>query len=574
MMSVRAIRDTESSVSLVERLLAAGLISEDQLQIALREQRSHGEALGQTLVRLGILSEGVLRDTLGELLGEGSIDLCAMVPDRDALAMVPKKVARSNSMVPIGFDPSARLLTLAVTDSAAVVAVDEISAILDSGIDIATTVASAADIKAAIRKFYESELSIPGILQEIDAAESNVLNDAHGNKAYSHPLNRLIDAIFADAVKHGAAVVHFEPESGFLRVRYRIDGVLRQMISLHRGYWHGMALRLRSLAGMKTTEVDSSFEGRFWLQHGTRLFDFRIACEATTYGESIVARIVENDRDIVPLENLGFESKALTSLRVMIARPEGLILVAGPPDSGKATTVYSMLSYRRDESVSIMTVEDPAKYRMTMIRQASLGRDKRRSYVNGIQSMMRQDADVMMVGDLGDKDTVDMVFRAALTGRQVVATLQASSALAALTRLLVSGVNPGLMAGNIIGIVSQRLVRKLCSNCRQPYVPEKVERQLLGINVPKTLQLYREGACEACNFLGYQGRIGIFEVLKIDEELDEMIGRGATRSELGRYLLEAGYNDLAEDAIRHVLAGVTSLSEVSRIVDLTARLSG
>jgi type II secretory ATPase GspE/PulE/Tfp pilus assembly ATPase PilB-like protein len=186
--------------------------------------------------------------------------------------------------------------------------------------------------------------------------------------------------------------------------------------------------------------------------------------------------------------------------------------------------------------------------------------------------MIRQDADVMLVGELGDQDTADLVFRAALTGRQVVATLQASSAIAALTRLLGSGVKPEIMAGNIIGIVSQRLIRKLCSNCRQPYVPEKVERQLLGVNTPKALRLYREGACTECNFLGYKGRIGIFEVLRIDEELDEMIARAAPRRDITRYAIEAGFKGLAEDAIRHVLVGVTSLSEASRVVDLTARL--
>lgn len=572
MTSVRAIRDTKPGVSLVERLLAAGLISEDQLQLALREKRKQDEPLGQTLVRLGMISEGVLRDTLGELLGEGAIDLRAVVPDRDALVMVPKEVAHRHSIVPIGFDENARLLTLAVTDSFAVVAIDEISAILDSGIDIATMVSSDVDIKFAIRKFYEYELSIPGILREIDTDETDVLKNTVENEAYSHPLNRLIDAILVDAVEHDASVVHFEPEYGFLRVRYRIDGVLRQTMALHRDYWPGMAVCLRSMARLKTADNAPALEGRFSSQLGTRLFEFRIACQATTRGESIVARIQQHDRDIVPLENLGLESEALTSLRLMIARPEGLIIVAGAPASGKATTLYSMLSYRSDESVSIMTLEDEVKYRMSMIRQAALGQGERYSCAKGIQSMMRQDADVILVGELGDKDTADMVFRAALTGRQVFTTVQASSALAALTRLMGSGVNPEIMAGNIIGIVSQRLVRKLCSNCRQPYAPEKFERQLVGAKAPKAMRLYREGACEKCNFLGYKGRIGIFEVLRIDDELDELIASAASRREITRFVLEAGFRDLADDAIRHVLAGVTSLSEASRVVDLTARL--
>lgn len=570
--TVRKLQTTEPSLPLGERLIEAGLITEDQLQVALTEQTRHDEPLGRILVNLGLISEGMLRDTLGESLGHDAIDLSTVIPDPDALQMVPKNIARRYSMLPINFDKNEKILTLAMADTFNVVAMDQVSALLGSGVGIETLVAGEAEIEAAIEQFYEFELSIQGILREIDTGEVDQLSVAVETEEYNHPLVRLVDAILADAVKRDASDIHLEPEAGFLRVRYRIDGVLRQVMALHRSYWPGMVVRLKVMAKMNIAETRAPQDGRISLTLAGRPIDFRVACQQTTHGENFVLRVLDRRKGILPLEKLNLVKETLMSLKVMMARPEGIILVTGPTGSGKTTTLYSMLNHRNEESVNIMTLEDPVEYPMSMIRQTSLNEAAKLDFANGIRSMMRQDPDIILVGEIRDEETAEMAFRAAMTGHQVFSTLHTNSALGAIPRLLDIGVKPHILAGNIIGIVAQRLVRRLCRHCKQAYAPDETERQLLGIEGNKPILLYKEGGCDACNLLGFKGRVAVIEVLKLTKGLDEMIAQNATRKELHAAAAESGFCELAEDGVRHVLAGTTCLSEISRVVDLTSRV--
>ena len=302
--SVRAIRHAKSSKPLVERLIATGLISDGQLQRALRAKRTDEESLATVLVRLGMISESVLRDTLQDLTGDSLIDLRASLPDRRALALVPKDIALHHRILPIDFDENTRLLTLAVSDDSDVAAIAEIAALVDGRIGLDTCVVSEADVKYAISKFYKHDLTIPGILREIDSNEADILNARCEDGAYSHPLNRLVDAILADAISRAASCVHFEPEYGFLRVRYRTDGVLRQAMALNRDYWPGIAARLISMSGIDDGEDMLASAGRLTVPFGTRRYGLRILCQETTYGKRLVVRIFELDRQIVPLERL------------------------------------------------------------------------------------------------------------------------------------------------------------------------------------------------------------------------------------------------------------------------------
>ncbi len=570
--TVRKLTPEDPGLPLGERLIEAGLITEDQLQVALKEQSRKDEPLGRILVKLGLISEGMLRDTLGESLGHESVDLSTVIPDPDALQMVPKNIARRYNMLPINFDKNSKVLTLAMADTYNVVAMDQVGALLGAGVAITALVAGEAEIEAAIEQFYEFELSLQGILHEIDTGEAEQLSIGVENEEYNHPLIRLVDAILADAVKRDASDIHLEPEAGFLRVRYRIDGVLRQVMALHNSYWPGMVVRLKVMAKMNIAETRAPQDGRISLTLAGRPIDFRVACQQTTHGENFVLRVLDRSKGIVPLEKLNLVRETLTSLQVMMARPEGIILVTGPTGSGKTTTLYSMLNWRNDETVNIMTLEDPVEYPMAMIRQTSINEAAKLDFANGIRSMMRQDPDVILVGEIRDEDTAEMAFRAAMTGHQVYSTLHTNSALGVIPRLLDIGVKPQIMAGNIIGIVAQRLVRRLCRHCKQAHAPDDTEKKLLAITSSKPVLLYRENGCEACNFTGFRGRVAVMEVLKINERLDELIASGATRRELHEAAVEAGLRDLAEDAARHVLAGTTSVGEVSRVVDLTSRV--
>jgi len=570
--TVRKLQTAEPSIPLGERLIQAGLITEDQLQVALTEQARHDEPLGRILVRLGLISEGMLRDILGESLGHESVDLSTVVPDPDALQMMPKNIARRYHMLPINFDKNNKVLTLAMADTFNVVALDQTAALIGNDVGIETLVAGEAEIEAAIDQFYQFELSIQGILHEIDTGEVDQLNLAIENEEYSHPLIRLVDALLADAVKRDTSDIHLEPEAGFLRVRYRIDGVMRQVMALHRSYWPGMVVRLKVMAKMNIAETRAPQDGRISLRLAGREIDFRVACQQTTHGENFVLRVLDRQKGILPLEKLNLANDSLRTIQVMMARPEGIILVTGPTGSGKTTTLYSMLNYRNDESVNIMTLEDPVEYPMEMIRQTSLNEAAKLDFANGIRSMMRQDPDIILVGEIRDEETAEMAFRAAMTGHQVFSTLHTNSALGAMPRLIDIGVKPQIMAGNIIGVVAQRLVRRLCRHCKQAYAPDATELGLLGVDSSKPVLLYKESGCETCNLTGFKGRVAVVEVLKISAEMDELIARSATRKELLAAAEDSGFRDLSEDAIRHVIAGTTSLAEISRVVDLTTRV--
>jgi len=304
-----------------------------------------------------------------------------------------------------------------------------------------------------------------------------------------------------------------------------------------------------------------------------RPLDFRVAAQPTIYGENIVLRILDRLRSLVAIDNLGLPEDSLSLLKLMIARPEGIILVTGPTGSGKTTTLYSILNYVNSEGVNIMTLEDPVEYPMAMIRQTNVNEAAKMDFANGIRSMMRQDPDIILVGEIRDQDTAEMAFRAAMTGHQVYSTLHTNSAIGAIPRLLDIGVLPDIMAGNIIGVIAQRLVRKLCPHCKQAYQPDEFELRLLGVK-PEEQQapLYQAVGCEKCDLQGYKGRIAIQELLKMDVELDELIGRRASTREIRQAALAKGFRPLADDAARRVLQGITSLDEISRVVDLTDRV--
>ncbi|MFA9218349.1 MAG: GspE/PulE family protein, partial [Sphingomonadaceae bacterium] len=313
----------------------------------------------------------------------------------------------------------------------------------------------------------------------------------------------------------------------------------------------------------------------FTIKLHMRQIDFRASAQPTQHGENFVLRVLDRQKGIVPLDGLGLGETELNLLKLMIARPDGVILVTGPTGSGKTTTLYSILNHINTESVNIMTLEDPIEYPMNMIRQTSVNESAKMGFAEGIRSMMRQDPDIILVGEIRDKETAEMAFSAAMTGHQVYSTLHTNSAIGSVSRLLDIGIVPDIMAGNIIGIVAQRLVRRLCPHCREAFTADELERRLLGLpaedDTPRTI--YRAVGCDRCAHQGYKGRIAIIELLKMTAALDELVARRASSRELKNAAQAGGFHSLVDDGVRRVLEGVTTLEEVSRVVDLTDRLS-
>ena len=552
-----------------ETLIARGVLKEDQLRIALMEQKSRGQPLGKVLVSLGFLTEGTLREVLAENLGHRQIDLARLVPSPHALALVPREIAKRLTVFPVSADDAQRTLTVATPNPNDVVALDQLHALLRAQWRVAAVMAAEGDVSSAIDAHYGHELSIDGILHEIETGEVDASSLERGEREYSGPIVRLVDSILADAVQRRASDIHFEPEQGFVRIRYRIDGVMRQVRALHAKYWQAMLVRLKIVSGMNIAESRAPQDGRIGLILNGRPIDFRAASQPTLHGENVVLRVLDRARGLVPLEQMGLTPDQLEAVETMIARPEGIILVTGPTGSGKTTTLYSLLTRISDERVNVMTLEDPVEYPLPMIRQTNLAAGVKIEFASGIRSLMRQDPDVIMVGEIRDADTATMALRAAMTGHQVYSTLHTNSAFGAIPRLTDLGLAPDLMAGNLIGVVGQRLARRLCSHCKAPYPIDEAVASMLGLDPGRQPVLYRAVGCPRCEHQGYSGRLALLEILRFDDDLDDLLAHRASLRDMQVAARAKGFRSLADDAIRRVVEGVTSIDEAARVVDLT-----
>ncbi len=564
--------EQRKKLRLGELLVQQGLITKDQLAIVLAEQRNSNVPIGRLLVRLGFVTETAIRDIMARTVGQESIDLAQVVADPEALSLVPEEFARRNHLLPIAFDPTDHVLTIATTEIFNVVALDQLRAMLGPQVELKTQLAAEAQLGDYIDQFYGHELSVDGILTEIETGEIDYDSLQAGGDEYTQPMVRLVNAILVDAVKRGASDIHFEPEYAFLRIRYRIDGVLETVRSLHKTYMPGITVRLKVVSEMNIAETRAPQDGRMSLTLNGRPVDFRVSTQPIIYGENIVLRVLDREKSIVNLDRMNLSNETMHKLEVMLARPEGILVVTGPTGSGKTTTLYSLLAQVNDETVNIMTLEDPVEYPLTLMRQTSVNEVARMDFANGIRSIMRQDPDIILVGEVRDKETAEMAFRAAMTGHQVFTTLHTNSALGAFPRLLDIGIQPDIMAGNIIGIIAQRLVRMLCSHCKEAYAPSQEERMLLGNAADSVSFLYRPVGCKSCGNKGYRGRTPIMELLVMDGDIDELVARRATAKELRAEAVLKGFRSLAEEGITRALDGITSLAEVARTVDLTGRL--
>ena len=550
-----------------ERLVREGYINHDQLNIALTEHKRTKQKLGETLVALGFISVEVIREVVGAYVGYSSMSLRDVVPDPKAIALVSETFAHNYTVMPISLSES--VLKVGMANPGDIILLDKLKRHvqrMDFRIEPVLVVEN--EIQNAIDRYYGYELSIEGILRELETGQAD-FSSINASNEYSQPMVRLVDNLLTDAVKRTASDIHFEPEEDYIRIRYRIDGVLQQIRLLHKMFWSGLVVRLKVLSELDLTEQRIPQDGRMTLIVQGRRIDFRVSSLPGTHGENFVLRILDREKGIVPLDDLGLAQKAYDDLKLMIARPTGILLVTGPTGSGKTTTLYSILNELNDVGVNIMTLEDPVEYPMSMIRQTPVNEEVGMDFAAGIRALLRQDPDIILIGEIRDGETADMALRAAMTGHQVFATLHTNSAIGAIPRLLDIGVSPSIMSGNIIGIVAQRLVRKLCKHCKQPYQAEDIEKRLLNAPVDQPLDLYRAGGCKVCNDTGYKGRLALLETLRFNSEMDDLLLRGASQAEILDVAYSNGFINMAQAGLNWVLVGETTLDEISRVVDLT-----
>ena len=546
-----------------ERLVQTGAITPDQLQIALHEQRQSGAMLGATLVTLGFLDEAVLAEVLAARTGLAPIDLKKTILDPALLKRLPKAAAERCRALPLRLDGDR--LEVAMADPYDVTAMDEIRRHFPRRIELSPRVASAADINDAIDRYYGFAVSLDAILKEMETGQSV----ENSSETYQHPVVRLVNQLLFEAVKRGASDVHLEPESAFVRVRYRIDGQLHQTRALHRDYWPALSHRLKIMAGMNIAETRSIQDGRFQLQIGGSDVDFRVAIMPTVWGETIAVRILDHRRALVPLESLGFNAANIAALEKIMERPQGVTLVTGPTGSGKTTTLYSVLRRLSSVAVHIASLEEPVEFQLGLIRQTAVQEAQGLSFAAGVRGVLRMDPDIIFIGEVRDGDTAQMALRAAMTGHQVFSTLHCNDVLGAVPRLLDLGLNPRIVAGNITGLIAQRLVRKLCPHCKRQRKATAEEARLLRCDPMRPPTVAAAAGCDACHRTGTHGRTVIAEILPVTPELDDMIAADAGRRALLQEARRQGFHTMQEDGIARVLAGEIAIADLRRAVDMT-----
>lgn len=552
-----------------ERMVQKGLITDDQLNVALQEKKISGKMLGEILVELGFINEDALTLFLAEASGVSVFDPRGTIVDGEALALLEKDIALKHKILPVSIDEHSAQVAMA--DPYDVVALDTLRRYLPKGIHIKPLVTTAAILSDAIDAAYGYASSINDILRELEEdKEQKDVTALKENEIFSHPIVRLVNALVIEAVKIGASDLHFEPEENFVRLRYRLDGVLFTAQILHKQHWSAISQRIKIMSEMNIADKLTPQDGRFHLNIGGREADFRVSSLPTVHGENIVLRVLDKSASLMPLGALGFSQENMDKIKLATSKPEGIIIVTGPTGSGKTTSLYSMLNEINDVEVNIQTLEDPVEYTLPMIRQTHV-REGILDFADGIKALLRQDPDIIFVGEVRDKTTAEMALKAAMTGHQVFTSLHTNDSFGALPRLFDLGMKPGMVAGAIIAVFAQRLARRLCNSCKIEYTPDAEEMEILGLDPqgekPRIFKA-RQGGCDACSGAGYKGRVAVVEILLFDEELDEIVARGESKAELKTAAVKKGFKSMKDDGILKILEGVTSLEALARVVDL------
>ncbi len=543
-----------------ERLVAAGHLSRSQLDVALREQRRTGELLGKVLVDLGFVAEEVVESVFADEAGSRRVRLEFIEIDPGAVARLPEELARRHHLIPIAIRGHA--LQVAMADTFDVVAVDAVERA--TGLEVEVVGASRQEIDQAIDRSYQRHTaSLEQITEEVLAHLDDDAEAVEGGR--DTPLIRLVDQLLRDAIDERATDIHIEPEERVVRVRLRLDGMLRQTAVLPARLARALVARLKILADLNIAETRAPQDGRIGIEVGDREVDLRLSTLPTIHGENVVIRILDQSGMVLSMEELGLSPDHLALFNALIARPNGVLLVTGPTGSGKTTTLYTALSALNSMERSIFTLEDPVEYRLPIIRQTQVNPAAGMSFAAGLRALLRQDPDVILVGEMRDHETAELAVRAALTGHLVFSSLHTNNAAGALPRMIDMGIAPYLVASSVNAVIAQRLVRKICTRCTEPVTYSEEELTRLDMVEAAGLPFFRGAGCDACHQSGYRGRAAIFELLVVDDTIRDMVHKQASSAEIHAAAVAAGMAPCRQDGIQKAMVGVTTLEEVARV---------
>ena len=552
-------------------LLAKGLIQPEQLECALDEQKrsGHQKLLGEVLVEMRLCTEDQITESLAQAYGVPYARVSPKIADPKAISVLPKEFLEKHQVLPLYLVEG--ILTVAVPEPANVFLLEEVERI--GGYPVQVVAATARDIRSTLQAYLPNDkvFVIDDIIEEVRPEEFTLIEAPVQDitnlevAAGDSPVIKLVNYVIYNAVKDSASDVHIEPGEGVLRIRYRIDGRLTEKLRPPFQMHAAVASRIKIMAGLDISERRLPQDGGIHVMMEKRPIDLRVSTMPGKSGEKVVIRIIDNDKASVNLEKLGFGYDTLKAWRKLINLPNGILLVTGPTGSGKSTTLYAVLQELNRTDVNICTVEDPIEYALGGVNQFQVNEKAGFTFATALRALLRQDPDILMIGEIRDSDTAKLATQAALTGHLVLSTLHTNDAPGAVTRLYNIGIEPYLVGATVVGVMAQRLVRKLCQACKEPYQPSVNERRQIERVAGNLETLYKPKGCPRCRNLGYSGRIGIYELLVPDDAMIERISQGAALNEIRDLARKTGIKSLRSDGVDKVTAGITTLEEVYRV---------
>lgn len=550
-----------------ELLLEAGKIKPEDLSKALSEQRKYGEKLGRVLVKMGLLTEREIIETLSTQLRVPIVNLDKLDIDPEVIKIVPPEIATAYMIIPIG--RNLNVLKVATSDPLDITGIDEVSRVTKAELQI--FLATESEIKRALQKYYGAKTLVEETLEEIKEKEvaqeeEEVREELAIEQADEEPVIKFVNTLISQAIKDGASDVHIEGYEKYMRIRMRIDGKLMDIPSPPKKMFLPIVSRIKIMANMDIAKTRVPQDGRFDVKENGKEVSVRVSTYPSIFGEKVVLRLLDKTVSLYALDRIGLLEDDERRIRRILKKPYGFILSTGPTGSGKTTTLYAMLNYLNSPERNIVTIEDPIEYTIENITQAQINVKAGFTFDQGLRAILRQDPDVIMVGEIRDRETAEVAVHAALTGHIVLSTFHTNDAPSALTRLIEMGVEPFLVASSVTCIIAQRLVRRLCGECKEEYTLPRELAQELGLK--EGLKIFRPKGCPTCKETGYKGRIGIFEILIMDDEIREMVMRKSPSDLIRKVAKEKGMAEMKEDALRKVSLGITSLEEALSVTQV------
>ena len=545
-------------------LVNAGKITGYQLQEALKSQRTLGKKLGEILLDSKIITEEDIIEAIEQQTGIKKVDLNTINFDKKAISIIPKNLCDKYNLIPFGFENNKIKVTL--SDPLNIYAIDDVA--ISTGFEIESYISKKDDIKKFIEIYYSSQqvsLAAQQLSKESSEAKNLKVNIDEMDNVRNAPVVKMVEYLFKNSIELNASDIHIEPFENEVRIRYRIDGKLQTVNVINIESLGPLVTRIKILAGLNIAEKRIPQDGRIMTSVGGKEVDLRVSILPVVNGEKIVIRILNKSMGNIGRDKLGMSNENLEKIDRIISNPHGIVLVTGPTGSGKSTTLYTILSELNNDQINIITVEDPVEYTLNGVNQVSVNNKAGLTFASGLRSILRQDPDIIMIGEIRDNETAEIATKAAITGHLVLSTLHTNDAPSSIIRLVDMGIKPYLVATSVVGIVAQRLVRKVCMNCNAPYEATEYEKEILGIDKDKQIILNKGRGCGYCNNTGYVGRTGVYEVMEIIREHREAINLGKDSDILRDISIKNGMNTLVAECRKLVIEGITTIDELATI---------